>query len=81
MMRVNRTYSLDFQTVADLNNTISAKYRSKFVDKAIRKRLDGGEDIDVSQLSSRRLMAILTQRQDVRDFVKKILLQELKFDE
>lgn len=76
-MRVNRTYSLNINTVNNLNDKISAKYRSRFVDDAIKSKLNGAEDIDVSQLSSRRLMAILMQREDVREFVRKVLRTEL----
>ena len=77
-MRVNRTYSLDYNTIQSLNERVSAKYRSKFVCDAIKTKLYGADEIDVSQLSSRRLMAILSQREDVREFVKKVLLVELK---
>ena len=76
-MRVNRTYSLAYSTITELNDKISAKHRSQFVDKAIKSRLNGGEDIDVSQLSSKRLLAILIERQDVSEFVIKVCKQEL----
>lgn len=76
-MRVNRTYSLDYDTIKYLNDKISAKYRSQFVDEAIRKKLDGGESIDVSQLSTKRLLAILIERPDVSEFVIKVCKQEL----
>ena len=76
-MRVNRTYSLNINTINNLNDKISAKYRSRFVDDAIKSKLNGADDIDVSQLSSRRLMAILMERKDVREFVKKVLKTEM----
>ena len=76
-MRVNRTYSLAYDTITQLNQQISAKHRSRFVDKAIKSRLNGGDDIDVSQLSTRRLLAILVNRQDVSEFVIKVCKQEL----
>lgn len=76
-MRVNRTYTLAYSTITQLNDKISAKYRSQFVDEAIRKKLDGGESIDVSQLSTKRLLAILIERPDVSEFVVKVCKQEL----
>ena len=80
-MRANRTFTLDVNTIQELNRRISSSSRSRFVDDAIKKKLYGADDIDVSTISTRRLMAILHNRDDVRDFVKKILVQELKFDE
>ena len=76
-MRVNRTYSLAYDTIKDLNDKISAKHRSRFVDKAIKSKLNGAENIDVSQLSTKRLLAILIERPDVSEFVIKVCKQEL----
>ena len=76
-MRVNRTYSLDYDTIKALNDKISAKHRSQFVDKAIQTKLDGDKNIDVSQLSTKRLLAILIHREDVSEFVVKVCKQEL----
>ena len=76
-MRVNRTYSLDYDTIRDLNDKISAKHRSKFVDKAIRAKLDGS-GIDWEEISSGNLMAKLSRREDISEFLRKALQVELK---
>ena len=75
-MRVNRTYSIDYQTIAELNNTISAKHRSKFVDKAIKHRLNGCE-ASRSDIETRTLMAMLHARSDCSAEIKALLLMEL----
>lgn len=76
-MRVNRTYSLDYNTIRDLNDKISAKHRSKFVDKAIKAKLNGSE-IDWEEISSGNLMAKLSRREDISEFLRKALQVELK---
>lgn len=76
-MRVNRTYSLDYDTIKDLNATISAKHRSRFVDKAIKKQLNGYETFDITLVDTRRLMAILSNREDCTPEIKSLLMLEL----
>ena len=76
-MRVNRTYSLAYDTIKDLNATISAKHRSRFVDKAIKKQLNGQESIDLALLDTRRIMAILAARDDCTPEIKALLMMEL----
>lgn len=76
-MRVNRTYSLAYSTIKELNDRISAKHRSKFVDKAIKSRLNGDE-IDWNAVSSGLLMMKLARREDISDFVRKAIELELK---
>ena len=76
-MRVNRTYSLDYDTIRDLNDKISAKHRSKFVDKAIKQKLDGSV-IDWEEISSWNLMRKLARREDISEFLRKALQVELK---
>jgi hypothetical protein len=76
-MRVNRTYSLDFQTIAELNNTISAKHRSKFVDKAIKHRLNGCESSQ-GDIDTKRLMALLHAREEISEQLALLLELEMK---
>jgi RAB protein geranylgeranyltransferase component A len=77
-MHINRTFSLKLTTVEHLNEEVRPKLRSKFVDRAIRNRLKP-EEIDVSLLSTNRLMNILLSR-DVSEFVKRVVAQELGID-
>lgn len=76
-MRVNRTYSLDYDTIKELNDQVSAKYRSRFVDKAIKNQLKGWESIDMTLIDTKRLYAILHHRDDVSNEIKALLLMEL----
>lgn len=76
-IRVNRTYSLDYQTIKELNSTISAKHRSRFVDKAIKMQLWGQERVDLAVVDTRRIMAILAARDDCTPEIKALLMMEL----
>ena len=76
-MRVNRTYSLDINTINDLNDYVSAKFRSRFVDKAIKSAIKGFDSFDLSLIDTRRLMAVMLSRDDVPEHIKVLLLQEM----
>ena len=75
-MHVNRTFSLKLSTVNNLNDTIQAKNRSKFVDRAISERLDP-TGFDADGISSRRLLAILHARDEISDFCKRVMHTEI----
>lgn len=75
-MHVNRTFSLKLLTVQELNDKIGRKWRSQFVDRAISEALDP-KNLDATQLSSRRLLSILHNREDVSDFCKRVILTEI----
>ena len=76
-MRVNRTYCIDSNTVQDLNDTIQRNSRSRFVDEAIKTKLSGATDTSLVDIPSRRLLAVLLNREDVTDFLKKCIKAEL----
>ena len=74
-MRVNRTYSIDYDTIKDLNSTISAKHRSKFVDKAIKNRLEGKKTLEIDEIDTIDLLRELAYRGELgRD--RRQLVQE-----
>ena len=75
-MRVNRTYSLDVNTVNDLNDQVNAKHRSRFVDNAIQTKLYG-VGTDVANSSGRQLVAAAMHRDDISDFLKRCIANEL----
>ena len=77
-MHINRTFSLKLSTVEDLNNKVRPKLRSKFVDRAIKDRLDPHE-IDFEMLGTRRLMLIILSR-DISEPTKRALALELGID-
>jgi len=72
-MRVNRTFSLDINTVQALQNKSN---QSQFVDEAIVDKLYPA-NYDYRELSTQRLMAILRDREDLSDFVKRVINTEL----
>jgi len=77
-MHINRTFSLKLSTVERLNDTVRAKLRSKFVDRAIQDRLNPS-DIQVELLGDRRIMLILLSR-DISEPTKRALALELGID-
>lgn len=74
-MHINRTFSLKIETVEQLNRDVRPTLRSKFVERAIKDRLNP-QEIDVTQLGDRRLMLILMNR-NISEFTKKALATEL----
>ena len=77
-MHANRTFSLQVSTIQELNQKVRPNLRSKFVDRAIRDRLDP-EEIDVEMLGSRRLMLILLSR-EISEPTKRAIALELGID-
>ena len=77
-MHANRTFSLQVSTIQELNKTVRPNLRSKFVDRAIRDRLDPDE-LDPSDFGSRRLMSILLSR-DISEPTKRAIALELGID-
>lgn len=77
-MRVNRTYSIDYGTIQRLNETISAKFRSQFVDKAIQVRLKQQDEFRLRDIDTRRLMAALQVREDCPKHIRIVLFDQLK---
>jgi len=77
-MHANRTFSLQVSTIQELNQKVRPNLRSKFVDRAIRDRLDPDE-IDVEVLGSRRLMLILLSR-EISEPTKRAIALELGID-
>ena len=74
-MRVNRTYSIDYDTIKALNATISAKHRSQFVDKAIQNRLEGKKTMEIDEMDTLDLLRELAYRGELgRD--RRQLVQE-----
>ena len=81
-MRVNRTYSIPHATIIELNNTISAKHRSKFVSKAIKNRLDGNKNLDFDDFPSLDLIIELKYRKDIPEwFVNQLRLVQKEMEE
>ena len=73
-MKVNRTYSIDVSLVQQLR---SKRNQSDTVCRALRLYLAGEDEFDVTQLSTRRLMAVIYGRDDVTEQLKAVILAEL----
>ena len=73
-MKVNRTYSIDVSLVQQLR---SKRNQSDTVCRALRLYLAGEDEFDVTQLSTRRLMAVIHGRDDVTEQLKAVILAEL----
>ena len=58
-MRQIKTFNLRLSTIKDLNEEVRRGYRSKFVEDAIRHRLDGLGSIDLHDLTTIRIVAHL----------------------
>jgi hypothetical protein len=58
-MRQIKTFNLRLSTIKDLNEEVRRGYRSKFVEDAIRHRLDGLGSIDLNDLNTLRIVSHL----------------------
>jgi hypothetical protein len=58
-MRQIKTFNLLLSTIKDLNDEVRRGYRSKFVEDAIRHRLDGLGAVDLHDLTTIRIASHL----------------------
>lgn len=58
-MRQIKTFNLRLSTIKDLNQEVRRGYRSKFVEDAIRHRLDGLGAVDLNDLTTLRIVSHL----------------------
>ncbi len=66
-MKVNRTYSMDY----DLVTKLAKKHnQSKVVCNAVRQWLDEESQFDLRNVDTRRLMAALYSRDDIPKMIK-----------
>ena len=73
-MKVNRTYSIDSSLVSALR---SKRNQSATVCKALRLYLTGEDEYSVSQVPSRQLLAALSNREDLTEQLKAVIIAEL----
>ena len=74
-MRINRTFSIPIELVQELKKKHN---QSETVTRALRKYLDSDHNSDtISQATTHQLMAVLTNRNDVDEGLKALLLQVL----
>lgn len=82
-MRKQTIFTLDIGLVQELNRKVGKGHRSRFVETAIRNRLNNEEEYKPQDISDRQLMAILHARLSNRDdaaaeMMRVFLLEELK---
>ncbi len=73
-MRVNRTFSIPIELVQELKKKHN---QSETVTRALRKYLDPDKDSSIGDATTHQLMAVLTNRIDVDEGLKALLLQIL----
>ena len=56
-MRVIKTYNLNSKVVDDLNDNVRRRYRSKFVEDAIKEKLSRKNDFDLHDLPTWELLS------------------------
>jgi len=81
-MKKQHLFTLDIPLVQRLHREVARGYRSQFVEKAIKNRLNSTEDFNAGDISDRQIMASLLTRLSDRDdaaalMVREFLLAEL----
>ena len=73
-MKIARTFTIDYNLAVELQKKPN---QSRIVEISIRRYLAADEDYDVSEISTRRLLAVLHGRKDVDDGLKGLILHHL----
>ena len=68
---------LPIKMVGELEERNKQRRRSKFIEAAIRSKLDASEEFSLVDISTRQLLAALLSR-DISEFVKGSIKLELK---
>jgi heme oxygenase len=79
-MKINRLFTFDVQLIHDLNAEVSKGFRSKFVNSALAEKLYDNVPT-LKTATGRQLIAASLSRDDVSDFVKRIIKSELGIEE
>jgi len=73
-MRINRTFSLDFEIATELKKKHN---QSETVNRALKKYLHYDHAPIINESTTRQLMAALLAREDIDETMKALLLQIL----
>jgi len=68
---------LPIKMVGELESRSKNGVRSKFIEAAIRARIDDEEAFKVSDIETRTLLAVLHSRIEVPEHIKQLILLEL----
>jgi len=66
-MKINRTFSIDYDLAQKLRNKPN---QSKIVCKSVRRFLSNVQELDERDISTKRLMLELSQRDDIPNSIK-----------
>ena len=56
-MRVIKTYNINSKVIEDLNDNVRRRYRSKWVEEAIKEKLKRKDDFDLHDIPTWELVA------------------------
>lgn len=73
-MKIARTFTIDYDLYKELRKKPN---QSRIVESSIRRYLNADEDYDVSEISTRRLLAVLLQRPEISRSLELLLTEAL----
>lgn len=77
-MKINRTFSIDYQIAKELKEKHN---QSAIVEAAVKRYLQADEDFSIGEVSSQRLMSVLYYRKDTPAILKAVLKVILHIDD
>ena len=77
-MKINRTFSIDYQIAKELKQK---RNQSAIVEAAVKRYLEADEDFSINEVSSQRLMSVLYYRSDTPAVLKAVLKVILTIDD
>jgi metal-responsive CopG/Arc/MetJ family transcriptional regulator len=80
-MKSSQLFTLDVNLISELKRTIKKGSRSKFVENAIRARLDGRDSFNAGDLPERQIMAMLVNRLEKRTDAASLMVLEFLYAE
>lgn len=78
MMKINRTFSIDYQIAKELKEKPN---QSAIVEAAVERYLRADEDFSIGEVSTKRLMSVLYYREDTYAVLKGVLKVLLEIDD
>ena len=73
-MKIARTFTIDYHLYQELRKKPN---QSRIVESSIRRYLNADEDYSISEVSTKRLLAVLYQRKDVSPALLALINHEL----
>ena len=73
-MKIARTFTIDYHLYQELRKKPN---QSRIVESSIRRYLNADEDYSISEVSTKRLLAVLSQRDVISPQLKALIDMEL----